>query len=119
MTGGKFGGRTWTGGLRALKRAALASVGGLLILYGVVALPTPLPLGALSLIIGFLLFGLAVPAARHLMRRIRSRVSFLDQLVRFIGAKMRGDLAAMIEETDPARRDEPKAASPQAAQERA
>lgn len=65
-----------------LARIATAISGIILIVYGVIAAVSPLPLGVPLVVVGLLMVAAAVPATRPIIRAMRARWRWFDQLVR-------------------------------------
>lgn len=82
-------------------RVATSLLGLFCVVYGAIAAISPLPAGAPLVIFGVLLLALANPRARPFVRRLRRRFRWFDRLVRMIAGRSRGEMKAMIEETDP------------------
>jgi hypothetical protein len=82
-------------------RIATSFLGLFCLIYGTIAALSPLPAGAPLVIFGLLLIALANPRARPLVRRLRRRFRWFDRLVRSIAGRSRGEMKALIEETDP------------------
>ncbi len=92
-----------------IARIATTLVGVVLILYGVVAAISPLPLGVILIAVGFVMIAGANPAARPLIRAMRRRWRWFDKLVRLAAHRSPPRFKDVIEETDPgaAPRDDP------------
>jgi len=93
------------GGL-VIARLITTLIGILLIVYGVIAAISPLPLGVPLIILGLLMIALAIPAARPLIRRMRRKWRWFDKLVETLGERSPEDIKELIEETDPEHQDE-------------
>ena len=92
-----------------IARIATTFVGVVLILYGIIAAVSPLPLGVVLIAVGFIMIAGANPAARPLIRRMRARWRWFDQLVRLAAHRSPPRFKEVIEETDP---DEDQAEKP-------
>ena len=84
-----------------LARIATSLTGLILILYGVIAALSPLPLGVIFIVIGILMIAGANPAARPIIRRARAKWPLFDKAVDMVGARSPDKLKDVIEETDP------------------
>lgn len=82
-------------------RIATSLLGLFLIVYGAVAVLSPLPAGAPLMILGLLMVSLANPRARPWVRKLRRRMRWFDRIARAIGGRSRGAVKALVEETDP------------------
>lgn len=89
------------GGKALISRALASLVGAVLFLYGAVAAASPLPLGVPLMVLGFLIFAGANPAARPLLRRMRRRWRWFDALVRQIGKRSPDRFDTLLSETEP------------------
>lgn len=90
-----------------IARVATTFVGVVLILYGIIAAVSPLPLGVVLIAVGFIMIAGANPAARPLIRRMRARWRWFDQLVRLAAHRSPPRFKEVIEETDPEEREPP------------
>lgn len=89
-------------GLRSIIARLVTTVTGLaLIVYGVIAAVSPLPLGVPLIVVGFLMIAMANPAARPLIRHMRRKWRWFDFIVRQVEDKSPERLKETIEETDP------------------
>lgn len=87
-----------------VSRVVTSFAGFFLIVYGAIAVISPLPAGAPLMIIGLLMLALANPSARPIVRRLRRRFRWFDGIVRKVAGRGKGDMKALLEETDPARK---------------
>ena len=83
-------------------RFVTSIIGFVLIVYGVIAAISPLPLGVPLVVLGLLMIAGANPAARPLIRRMRARWRWFDAIVSRIGEKSPENIRTVIEETEPA-----------------
>lgn len=84
-----------------IARIATTFVGAVLIIYGVIAAVSPLPLGVVLIALGFIMIAGANPAARPLIRRMRARSRWFDKLVRLAAHRSPPRFKEVIEETEP------------------
>jgi len=84
-----------------ISRAVASLIGAVLILYGLIAALSPLPLGVPLMVFGFLVFAAANPYARPLLRRLRRCWSWFDALVRQVGKRAPDRFDDLIDETEP------------------
>ncbi|MHA7873089.1 MAG: hypothetical protein ACX939_12120 [Hyphococcus sp.] len=84
-----------------LSRALASLIGAVLVVYGVIAAISPLPLGVPLIVLGLLVFAGANPAARPLIRRLRRRWSWFDALVKQIGKRSPARFEDLVGETEP------------------
>lgn len=84
-----------------IARITTTFVGVILIIYGVIAAVSPLPLGVVLIAVGFIMIAGANPAARPLIRRMRGRWRWFDKLVRLAAHRSPPRFKEVIEETDP------------------
>ncbi len=88
-----------------IARIATTVAGLVLIIYGVIAAISPLPLGVPLVILGLFMIAGANPAFRPVIRYVRRNWRWFDKLVRMIAPRARGAVRTVIAETDPARQD--------------
>ena len=79
-------------------RLAVAILGVVMIIIGVITTPTPVPFGLIFIVLGFLLLTVAAPA---LVRRIRRRWRWLDRRLVALEKKAPRWLARRLRETGP------------------
>ncbi len=84
-----------------IARIVTTLVGIILILYGVIAAISPLPLGVPLVVLGLIMIAAANPAARPLIRSMRRKWRWFDFLVRKIASSSPKRFQETIEETDP------------------
>lgn len=84
-----------------IARIATTFVGVVLILYGIVAAISPLPLGVVLIAVGFIMIAGANPAARPLIRGMRRRFRWFDKLVRLAAHRSPPRFHEVIRETEP------------------
>ncbi|MGE0408206.1 MAG: hypothetical protein AB7P23_02965 [Amphiplicatus sp.] len=84
----------------------MSLAGFALIVYGVIAALSPLPLGLPFVVLGLLMIAGANPAARPLIRRLRARWRWFDRLVRLAGRHAPQEVKKTIDETKPAAKTE-------------
>lgn len=86
-----------------LARILTTLTGVLLVLYGVIAAISPLPLGVPLIVVGLFMIAGANPAFRPVIRRARRRWAWFDRVVRWAAPKATASVRTVIEETDPHR----------------
>lgn len=86
-----------------LARLATTISGIVLLVYGLIAALSPLPLGAPLAVLGLLMIAAANPAARPLVLRMRRRWRWFDFLVRKAAHRSPPRYRDAFEETDPAK----------------
>lgn len=74
-----------------------------LIIYGVIAAISPLPLGVPLVILGLVMIAAANPAARPVIRRMRKKWKWFDKIVRSVGSQSPETLKDVLQETAPDR----------------
>lgn len=84
-----------------MARLITSMFGAALVLYGIVAAVSPLPLGIVCVAIGLLMIASANPAARPIIRRLRARWAWFDALVEAVGRRDPRDFKEVVEETEP------------------
>lgn len=84
-----------------IARIATTFVGAVLIIYGVIAAISPLPLGVVLIALGFIMIAGANPAARPLIRRMRTRWRWFDRLVRLAAHRSPPRFKEVVKETEP------------------
>lgn len=84
------------------------------ILYGVIAALTPLPVGVLAIVLGLTAIALANPRARPLLKALRKRWRWFDSLVRAVAERAPERYRDPLRETEP----EPGAGSEKLANEK-
>lgn len=84
-----------------IRRIITSLVGAVLIVYGVIAALSPLPAGALLIVLGMVMIGLANPAARPLIRAMRRRWRWFDRLVTGLGRRAPAGVRSLVEATNP------------------
>ena len=84
-----------------IARIATTFVGVILILYGIIAAISPLPLGVVLIAVGFIMIAGANPAARPLIRGMRRRSRWFDKLVRLAAHRSPPRFKEVIRETEP------------------
>ena len=85
-----------------IARLATTLAGIVLMIYGLIAAFSPLPLGAPLVILGFIMIAAANPAARPLVLSMRRRWRWFDFLVRKAAHHSPTRYQETFEETDPA-----------------
>lgn len=85
-----------------LARIATTLVGVLLIIYGFIAVVSPLPLGFVMVPLGLIMIAGANPAARPLILRMRRKWRWFDGLVRKAAHHSPPRFRETIAKTDPA-----------------
>ena len=85
-----------------LARLATTISGVILLVYGIIAALSPLPLGAPLAVLGLLMIAAANPAARPLVLRMRRRWRWFDFLARKAARRSPPRYRDAFEETDPA-----------------
>ncbi|MEQ8179616.1 MAG: hypothetical protein RIC52_15855 [Amphiplicatus sp.] len=86
-----------------ISRIATSLAGLVLVVYGLIAALSPfLPAGVPLVVLGLLMIALANPAARPLIRRMRTRWRWFDRFAVALGARAPKNVRAVIEETTPA-----------------
>lgn len=84
-----------------LSRIIATLIGVALLIYGVLAAISPLPLGVPLIIFGLLLIAAANPFARPVIRRLRRRFRWFDAIVRTLGRTGPERIRSVVEETHP------------------
>ena len=84
-----------------IARIAASVVGFVLVVYGVVAAISPLPVGVPLAVLGLLMIAGANPWARPLIRRMRARWRWFDRLVALAGKHAPQRLRSTVEATEP------------------
>lgn len=84
-----------------IARIATTLAGIVLIVYGVIAAISPLPLGLPLIALGLIMVAAANPAARPLILSMRRRWRWFDRLVRFAAHRSPPRYKETFEETDP------------------
>lgn len=84
-----------------IARFVTTIVGVVVLVYGVIAAISPLPLGLPLVVLGLLMIAAANPAARPLIRSMRRRWRWFDFLVRKAARHSPKRFQETIEETDP------------------
>ncbi len=84
-----------------ISRLLTSLIGVVLLIYGVIAAISPLPLGLPLVVLGLIMIAAANPAARPLIRRMRRKWRWFDFLVRKVGRGAPERFHATIDETDP------------------
>jgi hypothetical protein len=84
-----------------LGRLGATIAGVVLMLYGLIAAFSPLPMGAPLVIIGLLMIAAANPAARPIIVRLRRRWPWFNKLVRLVGRRGPKAVAAVALATAP------------------
>lgn len=90
-----------------LARLATTLTGIVLMLYGLIAAFSPLPLGAPLVILGLIMIAAANPAARPLILSMRRRWRWFDFLVRKAARHSPARYHETFADTDPATHPEP------------
>lgn len=85
-----------------IARFATTLVGIVLIIYGVLAAISPLPLGVPLVVVGLLMVAGANPQARPLVRRLRARWRWFDKLVRLAARRSPERFGDIDKKTEPA-----------------
>lgn len=85
-----------------LARAATTITGVILLIYGVIAAISPLPLGLVFIPLGLMMIAAANPAARPLILWMRRRWSWFDKLVRLAAHRSPPRFHETFADTDPA-----------------
>lgn len=88
-----------------IARIATTLIGLVLMIYGVIAAISPLPLGAPLVVLGLFMIAGANPAFRPVIRSMRRKWGWFDKLVRMVGRRAGGAVRTVIAETDPAMQD--------------
>jgi len=90
-----------------LSRIATSLAGFVLVVYGLVAALSPfLPAGVPLVVLGLLMIALANPAARPLIRRMRTRWRWFDRLALALATRAPKNVRRVIEETTPQKSEE-------------
>ena len=89
-----------------LARFITTMVGIVLIVYGVIAAISPLPLGVPLIVLGVMMIAAANPAARPIIRRMREKWRWFDFLVSKIGERSSGPVKEVADETTPDHHDD-------------
>ncbi|MAW80953.1 MAG: hypothetical protein CMI63_12005 [Parvularcula sp.] len=97
-----------------IARLATTLTGILLMIYGLIAAFSPLPLGAPLVILGLIMIAAANPAARPFILALRRRWRWFDFLVRKAARHSPKRYHETFEETDPANHPAPQPAHSQA-----
>ena len=84
-----------------LSRLATSIAGALLVVYGVIAVLSPLPAGAVCVVFGFLLIAAANPRARPIIRRLRRRWPWFNAIVKSLGRRGPTVIRSAAAQTDP------------------
>ncbi|PQA85375.1 hypothetical protein [Hyphococcus luteus] len=90
-----------------LARAATTLTGAILVIYGVIAAISPLPLGVVLIVLGLIMIAAANPAARPLILAMRRRWRWFDKMVRLAAHRSPPRFHETFEDTDPAKHPEP------------
>ena len=88
-----------------IARITTTLIGLVLMIYGVIAAISPLPLGVPLVVVGLFMIAGANPAFRPVIRAMRRKWGWFDKLVRMVAPRARGVVRAVIAETDPAGQD--------------
>ncbi len=94
-----------------LARAATTLAGAILVIYGVIAAISPLPLGVVFAALGLIMIAAANPAARPLILAMRRRWRWFDKLVRLAARRSPPRFHETFEDTDPAAHPAPQDAT--------
>ena len=89
-----------------IARITTTVIGAVLMIYGVIAAISPLPVGAPLAVLGLFMIAGANPAFRPVIRSMRRNWRWFDKLVRIVAPRARGAVRTVIAETDPARQDQ-------------
>ena len=90
-----------------ISRIATSLIGFALVVYGVIAALSPfLPAGVPLAVLGLLMIALANPAARPLIRRMRTRWRWFDRFAVALGARAPKNIQAVIDETAPTKEED-------------
>jgi hypothetical protein len=92
-----------------IARLVTTIVGLALIVYGVVAAISPLPLGVPLVVFGLIMIAGANPAARPLIRWMRRKWRLFDLLVRHVARRSPKQFQEVIDETAPYAEDDGEA----------
>ena len=84
-----------------LARIFSTITGVVLIVYGVIAAISPLPLGLPLIVVGFLMIAGANPAARPLIRKMRRRWRWFDKLVKMAARRSPAQFGDVARTTRP------------------
>ena len=87
-------------------RIVTSLIGAVLIIYGTIAAISPLPAGVPLVVLGLVMIAAANPAARPLIRRMRTKWSWFDKLVAAAGRHGPESIKPVVEETTPERSPE-------------
>ncbi|MEZ5892318.1 MAG: hypothetical protein R3C58_04130 [Parvularculaceae bacterium] len=85
-----------------LARLATTITGIILIVYGVIAAVSPLPLGIPLIALGLIMVAAANPAARPLILKMRRKWRWFDRMVRLAARRSPPRYRETFEDTDPA-----------------
>jgi len=87
-----------------IARIATTLTGIVLIVYGVIAAISPLPLGVLLIVLGLIMIAGANPAARPLIRWMREHWRWFDILVVHLARRSSKQFKNVFDETTPEER---------------
>jgi hypothetical protein len=98
---------------RAFLARILTSLAGVvLILYGLIAAISPLPLGVPLVILGLIMIVAANPAAKPLVRNLRRRWGWFDTLVLAIGKRGPERVKSVVNDTHPTQPEDARDPAP-------
>ena len=86
-----------------IARITTTLTGIVLIVYGVIAAISPLPLGIPLVVLGFIMIAGANPAARPLVRWMREKWRWFDVLVTHVARRSPSRFKDVLKETEPKR----------------
>lgn len=87
-----------------MRRLVLFVIAILCVLVGLITLPTPIPLGAILLAIGFSLLVLTSVTVRNMLRRLRQRFPELDGSIRAVDGYLPRNLRRALRLSAPRQR---------------
>ena len=89
-------------------RIAISLIAIILIVYGVIAAISPLPLGIPLVVLGLVMIAGAVPAARPVVRHARERWRWFNVIVSEIEKRASGRFQKVFDDIDPDDHDNPE-----------
>lgn len=86
-----------------IKRSAQAVAGVLLVMFGIIVTPLPIPFGLLMILVGLSLLASSVPWVRQYLKALRQRYREFSGKLNRIKSKLPRFVRQLIEDTDPER----------------
>jgi len=88
-----------------VRRLVISVIAIMCVVVGLIALPTPIPLGAILLAVGFSLLVLTSVTVRNFLRRLRVRFPELDGSLRAVDGYLPRSLQRALRLSAPRQRD--------------